>query len=121
MAGGSGPKRAASKSGTWPGGMACTGVVLDGVRMEVGALGPGVRTPLFGGARLMAGGVGTEGIDAGGVGGPNMELPHCAEADCGSHSAEMNMAACNIRQAPVNSPEVVMPAISTAIAAISSH
>src|SRR3954466_9788926 len=33
----------------------------------------------------------------------------------------MNMAACNIRQAPVESPALVMPAISTAIAAISSH
>ena len=87
-----------------------------------GAPEPEALTPPAGGARLMAGGVaGTEGIKAGGTGGPKMELPHCAEAGCGIHSAEMNKAACMIRQAPVEIPEVVMPAISTVIAAISSH
>ena len=101
--------------------MACTGVVLDGVSTEAGAFGPGLGTPPLGGARLMAGGVGTEGIDAGGIGGPKMELPHCAEAGCGIHNAAMNMAARNFPQAPVESPKVVMPAISTVIAAISSR
>jgi hypothetical protein len=82
----------------------------------------GARTPPSGGARLIAGGVvGTDGIGAGGIGGPKMELPHWAKAGGGSHKAQIIKAACQIRQAPVESPALVMPAISTAIAAISSH
>ena len=51
-----------------------------------------------------------------------MELPHCAEAGGGIiPSAHIDMAARRIRQALVESPVVVIPAISTAIAAISSH
>jgi hypothetical protein len=80
----------------------------------------GLVTPPLGGARLTAGG-GTDGIGAGGIGGPKIELPHCAEAGCGMASAQMHNAACKMRQAPAEIPILVMPAISTVIAAISSH
>lgn len=102
-------------------GAPCAGALADGALMGADEFGGGLTTPPPGGARLIAGGGGTEGMGAGGTGGPKIELPHCADADCGIQSAKMNMAACKIRQAPVESPEVVIPAISTAIAAISSQ
>src|SRR5918999_1848357 len=97
-------------------GTLCPDALPDGA--GGGAFGGGLTTPPLGGARLIAGGGETEGIEAGGMGGPKIELPHCAEADCGIQSAQMKMAACKIRQEGVESPEFVIPAISTAIAAI---
>ena len=88
MSVGSGPKRAASESGTCPAGIAdAPGALPDGARAGADAEGGGLTTPPPGGARLIAGGGGTEGMGAGGTGGPKMELPHCAEADCGIQSA----------------------------------
>src|SRR4051794_3850 len=106
--GGSGPKRAANRSGTCPGGSAgeaCAGAVPDGASTEAGALAPGLAAAPLDGARLIEGGVGTEGIEAGGIGGPKMEFPHCAEAGCGVQIAQRNKAACSSLPAPIESPE----------------
>ena len=102
-------------------GAPCAGAPPDGATLGPDACGGEPITPPPGGVRLIAGGVGTDGMGAGGIGGPKIELPHCADADCGIQSAQMTKAACITRQAPVESLEVVMPAISTAIAAISSQ
>ena len=59
----------------------CAGALPDGAAPGVDALGGELTTPPPGGARLIAGGGGTEGMGAGGIGGPKIELPHCADAD----------------------------------------
>jgi len=59
----------------------CAGALPDGAVAGADAGGGELTTPPLGGARLIAGGGGTEGMGAGGIGGPKIELPHCADAD----------------------------------------